>query len=172
MIRTAAATALAALLVAGTATAEDRTAAFIDGAGNEVGSATLRGTPSGVLIALDVTGLPPGIHALHIHATGLCDAAGGFKSAGPHFDAGHAKHGFMAEGGPHAGDIPNQTADAEGHLKAEVLAGMVALDEHSLLDADGSALVIHTGPDDYQTDPSGGSGDRIACAAITAQGAP
>jgi Cu-Zn family superoxide dismutase len=170
MIRTAA--ALIALLAAGTAAAEDRTAAFIDAQGREIGSATLRGTPSGVLILLDVTGLPPGVHALHVHQTGICDAAGGFKSAGAHFDGGHAKHGFMAEGGPHAGDIPNQTADETGHLKAEVMAAMVALDEHSLLDADGSALVIHTGPDDYMTDPSGGSGDRIACAAVTAPGAP
>jgi Cu-Zn family superoxide dismutase len=74
--------------------------------------------------------------------------------------------------GPHAGDMPNLHVPPDGKLKIEVLDPTVTLSaESALLDADGSALVIHAGPDDYKTDPAGNAGDRIACGVITPESA-
>jgi len=142
------------------------TASLKDASGKEVGKATLTETPSGVLIRLDLTGAPSGEHAFHIHAVGKCEPPD-FKSAGPHFNPGAAKHGLENPEGPHAGDMPNLHVPGDGKLSVEVLNQAVTLGGKSaLLDADGSALVIHAGVDDYQTDPAGNAGDRIACGII------
>jgi Cu-Zn family superoxide dismutase len=69
--------------------------------------------------------------------------------------------------GPHAGDLPNVEVAANGVLGAAVTLPGASM--ASLLDADGAALVIHAGADDYVTDPSGNSGARIACAVILPQ---
>ena len=80
----------------------------------------------------------------------------------------HTKHGMMNQEGPHAGDMPNLHVPADGKLQVEVLNPTVSLSgESALLDADGSALVIHAGADDYKTDPAGNAGARIACGVIT-----
>ena len=142
-------------------------AALRDASGKEVGAATLTVTPSGVLISLDLTAVPPGEHGFHVHTTGKCEPPD-FKSAGPHFNPDQTKHGFMTPEGPHAGDLPNLHVPADGKLQVEVLEPNVTLSgEAPLLDADGSALVIHAGADDYKTDPAGNSGNRIACGVIT-----
>ena len=138
-----------------------------DASGKEVGAATFTVTPSGVLISLDLTAVPPGEHGFHVHTTGKCEPPD-FKSAGPHFNPDQTKHGFMTPEGPHAGDLPNLHVPADGKLQVEVLEPNVTLSgEAPLLDADGSALVIHAGADDYKTDPAGNSGNRIACGVIT-----
>jgi superoxide dismutase, Cu-Zn family len=138
-----------------------------DASGKEVGKAELTDTPGGVLIRLDLTGIPPGDHAFHVHAVGKCDAPD-FKSAGPHFNPDETKHGLMNDQGPHAGDMPNLHVPESGKLVVEVLNESVSLDaERALLDKDGSALVIHAKADDYQTDPAGNAGDRIACGVVT-----
>jgi len=159
--------ALAAMALASPAVAADTASAVLkDAQGAEVGRATLTTTPSGVLISLDLTALPPGDHAFHIHATGKCEPPD-FKSAGPHFNPDQTKHGLMNPEGPHAGDMPNLHVPEGGKLKIEVLNPTVTLSaESALLDADGAALVIHAGADDYQTDPAGNAGDRIACGVI------
>ena len=73
----------------------------------------------------------------------------------------------MSPEGPHAGDLPNIHVPADGKLEVEFLNPVVTLNQESaLLDADGSSIVIHAGPDDYKTDPAGTSGDRIACGVI------
>ena len=147
--------------------ADGATASLNDASGNEVGKATLTNTPSGVLIRLDLTKLPAGEHAFHIHATGKCEPPD-FKSAGPHFNPDTTKHGFENPEGPHAGDMPNLFVPGDGKLSLEVLNPGASLSgEAALLDADGAALVIHAGADDYQTDPAGNAGDRIACGVIT-----
>jgi len=70
--------------------------------------------------------------------------------------------------GPHAGDMPNLHVAADGKVQVEVLNPIVTLSaESALLDADGAAIVVHAGADDYQTDPAGNAGDRIACGVIT-----
>jgi Cu-Zn family superoxide dismutase len=158
----------AALALAAPALAVDKAGAVLkDASGNEVGKATLTNTPSGVLIRLNLTKVPSGEHAFHIHAVGKCEPPD-FKSAGPHFNPDTTKHGFENPEGPHAGDMPNLFVPGDGKLSIEVLnPGASVSGEAALLDADGAALVIHAGPDDYQTDPAGNAGDRIACGVIT-----
>jgi Cu-Zn family superoxide dismutase len=144
-------------------------ATFIDADGNELGTATLSQTEQGLEIAGVIEGLPEGEHGFHIHETGECDPADGFESAGGHFAPNGNEHGFDNPDGPHAGDMRNQTVAADGKLVLDVTNDLVSLtegEEAYLLDDDGSALIIHANADDYQTDPGGNSGDRIACAVV------
>src|SRR5512143_1514852 len=106
--------------------------------------ATLSESTAGVIVKLDLQGVPPGTHAFHIHAVGKCDPPD-FMTAGGHFNPTMAKHGLLASGGPHAGDMPNVTVGADGRLTAEVLDTSVRLTSgaNGLFDADGSALVLH-----------------------------
>ena len=160
------AASLAVMALASPSLAADKASAVLkDAQGNEVGSATLTALPNGVLIGLDLTAIPAGEHALHIHAVGACEPPD-FKSAGGHFNPEEDKHGLMNPAGPHAGDMPNIAVPDSGKLQIEVLNQMVHLDD-GLFDQDGSALVIHAGADDYKTDPAGNAGDRIACGVIT-----
>jgi len=161
------ASALAAALALSTpALAVDRaTAVLKDANGKEVGKVTLIAVPTGVLLDADLTAVPPGDHAFHIHAIGKCEPPD-FKSAGGHFNPEEDKHGLMNEAGPHAGDLPNIHVPENGKLHIEVLNQRVSLSD-GLLDDDGSAIVIHQGPDDYKTDPAGNAGPRIACGVIT-----
>jgi Cu-Zn family superoxide dismutase len=158
----------AALSLASPAYAAGTASAVLkDASGKEVGRATLTSTPSGALLNLTLTAVPPGVHALHIHAVGKCERPD-FKSAGPHFNPDQTKHGIMNAEGPHAGDLPNLHVPVNGKLEVEFLdPGVTLSQEAALLDADGSAIVIHAGADDYKTDPAGNAGDRIACGVIT-----
>jgi superoxide dismutase, Cu-Zn family len=95
-----------------------------------------------------------------------CDTAA-FTSARGHLNPDRRKHGFDSKDGPHDGDLPNIVVGRDSTARAELVLMRARLDTNSLLDADGSALVIHAGADDHRTDPSGNSGGRVACAAIT-----
>ena len=105
-------------------------------------------------------GLAPGDHGLHLHAVGRCDGPA-FATAGAHWNPASRQHGHLNPDGAHAGDLPNLTVSANGHGAINFLAT-----GGSLADGDGTSLVVHAGPDDYRTDPSGNSGDRIACAVL------
>jgi Cu-Zn family superoxide dismutase len=145
---------------------------LVDAKGQAVGSALLSQERGGVRILLDVTGLGPGDHAVHIHEVGRCDPPA-FESAGAHFNPTKAEHGTANPRGPHAGDLPDMTVDTEGKGHMEVTAKLFTLDKKapaSLFDADGSAIVIHERADDKRTDPSGNSGARIACGVISGEG--
>jgi len=159
------------LSLAAPAMAQTATASFLNVEGKEVGTAKLTQTPNGVLIAFEVRGLTPGEHAFHIHEKGNCDPATKFTSAGGHYALGK-KHGYKTEGGPHPGDMPNQFAGPDGVLRAEVIDPSVTLGggTATLLGPDGRALVIHAKADDYQSQPAGDAGDRVACAVIKAGG--
>jgi Cu-Zn family superoxide dismutase len=149
------------------AAAQTASAALKNADGKDVGTARLTQTPAGVLIQLSVKGLPPGEHAFHVHAVGKCEPP--FTTAGGHFNPTGKKHGMMAPEGQHAGDMPNLHIPANGELAAEVLNAAVTLEKgkpNSLFDADGSAMVIHAGKDDYKTDPTGEAGGRIACGVV------
>lgn len=159
--------AVLAMLALSPAVAQSAKATLKDAKGNNVGSARLTQTPAGVLISLSVKGLPPGQHAFHIHGTGKCEPP--FKSAGGHFNPEGGKHGLMAPGGPHAGDMPNLHIPAGGAIEVEVLNTAVTLEkgeDGSLLGGDGTALIVHAGKDDYKTDPTGEAGGRIACGVV------
>lgn len=143
-------------------------ATLADKEGKTVATATLAETNAGVLITLEASALPPGVHAFHIHESGACEPPD-FTSAGGHFNPGDTSHGFEAEGGPHAGDMPNIHVPESGMLTVEVLNPNVTLEPgppESLFDDDGSALVIHAGADDYTSQPAGDAGTRIACGVI------
>lgn len=163
-----AAAAVAAICSAGAALAQQSAKVVLeDPQGKQLGTATLRQTPAGVLIQVEAEGLPPGEHAFHIHEKGACEGKDGFKSAGGHYGPSKKQpHGYLGKGGHHAGDMPNQFVAQDGKLRAEVLNPKVKLTSGSLLDKDGSALVIHAKPDDYKSQPSGDAGERIACAVI------
>lgn len=162
-------------LAGGAATGQEATgspgaarATLIDASGASVGTATLSETPAGLLIRAVVEGIEPGPHGVHIHETGRCEASGGFESAGGHYNPRGADHGYEAKGGPHAGDLPNQTADADGRMVVEVFTPALSLTggDAPLVDDDGSALVIHATADDYRSQPAGKAGDRVACGVI------
>ncbi len=163
--------AFAALTVPALAQTATATANVLDLEGKSLGTLTLETMDGHVHISGSLTGLPAGDHGIHIHEKGACDAAGKFASAGGHFNPTAHQHGKDNPEGPHAGDLPNITVPPEGAgALVDFTDESVTLGEgeNSLLDADGSAIVVHADQDDYKTDPSGNSGDRIACGVIEA----
>jgi superoxide dismutase, Cu-Zn family len=135
--------------------------------GASAGTVTLSEMAAGVLLKVDLKGLPPGAHGFHVHEVGTCE--GDFSSAGQIYNPLGAKHGFVNDEGPMAGDLPNVVAGPDGPARAELMSTYMHLNmdtDDTLFDADGTALVVYDGADDYQTDPEGGSEKRIACGVI------
>jgi Cu-Zn family superoxide dismutase len=154
-----------------------RTAWIVGSDGANVGRATFTEAPTGVLIKLEFSehGLPAGWHGMHIHQHGDCsDFAAGFHASGSHVGMGQdVQHGLMNPAGPEAGDLPNIFATPAGAFSAEVFTDRVTLastkvaERQPLLGAGGAALVFHANPDDQTSQPIGGAGARLACAALT-----
>jgi superoxide dismutase, Cu-Zn family len=137
--------------------------------GKPLGTATFDALNHGVLITFDLHDLAPGPHAIHLHTSGNCNAQSGFTSAGPILSLVPGKpHGYLAEGGPAAGDLPNQFAGADGRLHASVETGSFSLGngKKSIFDRDGVAVIVDARGDDYRTQPLGNAGDRIACGVV------
>jgi Cu-Zn family superoxide dismutase len=136
---------------------------LVNALGAPIGNVRAWQTSGGVTFRIDASGLPHGIHGLHVHSVGRCDPPD-FTSAGAHWNPAGKQHGMNNPQGPHAGDLPNVDVAANGVLAATVTLPGATMAE--LLDADGAALVLHAKADDYMTDPSGNSGGRIACAVV------
>ncbi|MCA1779025.1 MAG: superoxide dismutase family protein, partial [Xanthomonadaceae bacterium] len=151
-------------LAAGSAQADDSmqaSASFIDRDGNDVGTATLVEGPNGVVIDLDLKGLPEGRRAIHIHRFGTCeDPDEGFVASGGHLNPEGKQHGLMNPDGPDNGDLPNIIVLADGTVQVELFTNLASLhgagDRAAMLDEDGAAFVIHQNRDDHITQPIGG----------------
>lgn len=139
--------------------------------GENIGTVTLTALGTdGTEVRLDVSGLEQGTHALHFHQTGKCEGPD-FSSAGGHYNPTNMEHGFETDGGPHAGDMRNIDVGLNGEGVFTIVNERVSIRQANselpaLMDADGSALIIHKQADDYTSQPSGAAGARVGCAVI------
>ncbi|HUF89630.1 MAG TPA: superoxide dismutase family protein [Gemmatimonadota bacterium] len=158
---------MAADTVAPAAPGDSARADVRDADGRSVGTVVVVGLDGGVTLSGSLAGLPPGEHGFHVHQTGSCEPPS-FSSAGGHLAPAGNAHGFDAEGGPHAGDLRNLTAGPDSSAVVDQTNERLTLrgGDAPLLDADGSALIVHAGADDYVSQPSGDSGVPIACGVI------
>lgn len=142
-------------------------ATLIGPSGAPLGTVAVKQNNKGLMLTIAAKGLPPGAHGIHLHQTGLCDGPK-FVTAGGHWNPGMKQHGRDNPAGAHAGDLPNLIVRADGTARVTipVSGAIMASGAMMLADSDGTAIVIHAKPDDYKTDPSGASGDRIACAVV------
>ncbi len=122
-----------------------------------------------VHVNLQLQGLPAGIHAIHFHSVGSCESGpSAFSGAGGHYNPANRQHGLSNPAGPHAGDAPNFTVEANGTAHVEFVTDRVTITAGSatLFDSDGSSLVVHAAADDQMSQPAGNSGERIACGVV------
>ena len=154
-------------IMADDATKAPQQFAFTGADGAALGSVTVTEDVGGLMLAVSATGMPVGTHGIHLHEKGLCEAPK-FESAGAHWNPQTKQHGRGNPAGAHLGDLLNLEVAADGSAKTSIPipGAMMSSGAMMLADADGTALVVHAKRDDYKTDPSGDSGDRIACAVI------
>lgn len=140
---------------------------LMDASGRVVARATAEEAGEGVRLRIEATGMPAGAYGAHVHTTGRCDAPA-FTTAGGHWNPTNQLHGKDNPAGMHKGDLPNLLvgANGQGSFEYTILGAAIGGPSTAMLDADGAAVVIHQRADDYRTDPSGNSGDRIACGVL------
>ena len=143
---------------------------IVNNPGAPIGKALYIQGNKGVLITINVKGLPPGKHGMHFHRKGTCKDHNVFKQAQGHIMPSGSPHGYLNPGGPHEGNLPNLIVGPEGSTHVELYTEIVSLygrgGKPALLDTNGSSLIIHKNTDDHLSQPIGGSGSRIACGAL------
>jgi len=134
--------------------------------GNQtVGTVTFAQSGSGLNVHATITGLASnGEYGFHVHEVGDCRAADG-SSAKEHFNPTGTEHGHYKAATRHAGDLPNLRADSDGRAVASFKLSTLTL-RSGPTNIVGRALIVHSQPDDYKSQPAGNSGARIACAVI------
>ncbi|NBJ69269.1 MULTISPECIES: superoxide dismutase family protein [Clostridia] len=145
-----------------------REAEMYNSSGDMVGTATFGEQSDGVKIKVELEGLEPGFHGIHVHEYAKCEGPD-FKSAGNHFNPTGAEHGLMHPEGPHLGDLPNIEADASGVANADLMLPQVTLldGKDSLTSGEGTSIIVTKNEDDGMTQPGGDSGERIICGTLT-----
>ena len=142
---------------------------LINSKGEPAGTAVLKQKKNGVEVKVALENIPFGEHGVHIHQNAVCEGPD-FKTAGGHFNPDSKQHGFENPAGHHAGDTPSNVSVGEDHRGSMrwVLTAVTLQPgtPNSLLSGSGTALIVHEKADDMKTDPSGGSGNRIACGVI------
>lgn len=143
----------------------------VNARGQQVAIAEIGQQDGALYVAIDVSGMAPGRYAVHVHTVGRCDGPT-YESAGGHWNPAGRQHGFHTDAGPHMGDLPNIAVNAGGRglVAFQIQDAWLTGGANPLLDADGASVVIHAREDDFQTDPSGNSGDRIACGVLRRSG--
>lgn len=144
----------------------DASAFLVDAKGADRGRADFFREAGGLRVELVARGFAPGTYGMHVHALGACSPQD-FSGAGPHWNPQNTQHGRENPMGAHRGDLPNLVVETDQIGRATVMIEGAALKgEGALLDADGASFIIHAGPDDMKSDPSGNSGARIACGIV------
>ena len=156
-------------MIDGNAIGTMQSANFASGDGAALGSVSFSDGAGGTTLSVKASGMPAGVHGIHLHEKGLCDGPK-FESAGGHWNPASKKHGRDNPQGAHLGDLANLEVGGAGTATVgfTVAGAKLSSGANMLADADGTSIVVHAKPDDYKTDPSGNSGDRIACAVIAA----
>lgn len=144
------------------------TGSFTGNDGKTLGTATATGIDRVTIVRIQLApgAVPPGWHGIHFHAVADCSDTEKFLASKAHVNHSGKAHGLLNPNGPDEGDLPNVFAVADGSVTAEVTSPVGLTGANGLLDADGFALVIHANADDHTTQPIGGAGARIACAAF------
>lgn len=137
------------------------TAIIKDARGRTIGTAKAMNHGGMLMVEVKGRGMPAGTRAVHVHTMGKCEAKTKFETAGPHWNTAGKQHGAQNPQGPHDGDMPNMNVMTNG--MASYSAMISGQSVAGLLDADGSAVIVHEAADDYRTDPTGNAGGRIAC---------
>ncbi len=138
-----------------------------DGNNTDIGQVYLRPVDNGIQVYGSLIGLQPGeTVALHIHETGSCGNMG--KEAGGHFNPDKFPHSNPNDVKGHAGDLPNVTADANGVAPINYVNKQISVEKNGKYSVNRLAFIVHSGADDYVSQPSGASGDRIGCGIIEA----
>jgi Cu-Zn family superoxide dismutase len=133
---------------------------------NVTGTATFKEKNGKVTFMAKLSGLKPGIYAIHIHEKSDCTAADG-SSAGGHWNPTFKKHGQWGVGEYHKGDIGNFTADENGNGSISLTTAEWSIGgEDETKNILGKGLIVHQGADDFVSQPAGNAGARVACSAI------